>query len=132
MFAQVYSVLHSLFFNGLVTVAFAQDSATPAAPAAAPVAPPPAWMQFVPFVVIIGVFYLFLLRPQAKKQREQQNFFTNLKSGDQVITNSGILGKITGIAEKVVTLEIANGVQIKVLRNQISAMQSVLQNQPTK
>lgn len=104
--------------------AFAQ-TATEAA--AATPQQPPAWMQFVPFVIIIGVFYIFLIRPQAKKQREAQTFLSGLKNGDQVITQSGILGRITGMTDQVVTLEIAHDTQIKVLRAQILMSQSVLQ-----
>lgn len=88
---------------------------------------PPVWMQFVPFMVIAGVFYFLLIRPQAKKQREAQNFNSALKNGDLVITQSGILGRITGLTEQVATLEVDSGVHIKVLRLQISAPQSVLQ-----
>lgn len=88
---------------------------------------PPAWMQFVPFVIIIGVFYFFLIRPQAKKQKETQTFLQSLKSGDQVITQSGILGRIAGMTDLIVTLEIAQNVQIKVLKTQILMSQSVLQ-----
>ena len=94
---------------------------------------PPAWMQFVPFVIIIAVFYIFLIRPQAKKQKETQSFLSGLKSGDQVITQSGILGKVTGMNEQVVTLEIASQVMVKVLRTQIMAPQSMLNTaQPKK
>lgn len=87
----------------------------------------PAWMQFVPFVAIIGVFYFFLIRPQAKKQKETQSFLSSLKVGDQVITQSGILGKITNLNDKIVTLEIAQEVQVKVLRSLIAMSQAVLQ-----
>jgi preprotein translocase subunit YajC len=87
----------------------------------------PAWMQFVPFAIIIGVFYFFLIRPQAKKQKETQSFISSLKVGDNVVTQSGILGRITGLAEQIATLEIANGVQIKVMRAQVLMSQSVLQ-----
>lgn len=87
----------------------------------------PAWMQFVPIAVIMFVFYFFLIRPQAKKQAEQKNFLTTLKAGDQVITQSGILGKISGLNENIVNLEIANGVQIKILKGQVLALQNSLQ-----
>lgn len=107
--------------------AFAENVAVPIAevPAAAPT--PPAWMQFVPFVVIIAVFYIFLIRPQAKKQKETQDFLSALKVGDPVITQSGILGRITALTEQLATLEIASSVQIKVLRNQILMSQTALQ-----
>ena len=84
-------------------------------------------MQFVPIAVIMFVFYFFLIRPQAKKQKEQVNFLTTLKAGDQIITQSGILGKISGINEHIVNLEIANNVQIKILKSQVLAMQNTLQ-----
>lgn len=88
---------------------------------------PPAWMQFVPFAIIIAVFYFFLIRPQAKKQKETQEFLSALKVGDPVITQSGILGRITGMNEQVVTLEVASEVLIKVLRSQVMMSQSTLQ-----
>lgn len=103
------------------TVAFAEE-ATAAAPAQ-----PPAWMQFVPFIAIAGVFYFFIILPQSKKQKEAQSFLGSLKVGDQVVTNSGILGRITGLTEQVVTLEVAAEVLIKVLRSQILMPQSALQ-----
>lgn len=87
----------------------------------------PVWMQFVPFAIIIAVFYFFLIRPQAKKQKEAQEFLGGLKNGDQVITQAGILGRITGLTETVATLEVASEVQIKVLRSQILTSQAALQ-----
>ncbi|AGH95638.1 preprotein translocase subunit YajC [Pseudobdellovibrio exovorus] len=110
----------NLFFTSLT--AFAQ-----AADAAATAQQPPVWMQFVPFIIIIGVFYIFLIRPQARRQKETQAFLSALKTGDQVITQSGILGRVSGLNEQVVTLEIAPEVQIKVLRSQVLMSQSVLQ-----
>lgn len=117
--------MFKLLFSSLQVLAdmpaVAADMAT-AAPQQAP-----AWMQFVPFVIIIGVFYFFLIRPQAKKQKETSQFLSGLKNNDLVITQSGILGRITGLTDSVATLEVANGVQIKVLRSQITMSQSVLQ-----
>jgi preprotein translocase subunit YajC len=103
------------------TVALAQN----AAPAAG--AQPPGWVQFVPFLVIIVVFYFFLIRPQAKKQKETQSFLSSLRVGDQVITNSGMLGRIVEVQDAIVGLEIANGVRIKLLKSQIMSSQAVLQ-----
>lgn len=111
-----------LFFTGVS--AFAQ-TAEVAGGAAAPSAP--AWMQFAPFVIIIGVFYFFLIRPQAKKQKETQAFLQGLKVGDQVITQSGILGRITAMSDTITTLEVANNVQMKFLRTQVLTSQAVLQ-----
>ena len=122
----------NLFLTSLIGNIFTADSAFAQATEAATtvVAQPaaPAWMQFVPFVVIISVFYFFLIRPQAKKQRESQTFLVGLKVGDQIITQAGILGRISGLTDKLATLEIANNVQIKVLRSQILTSQAVLQD----
>lgn len=106
------------------TTTFAQAATTPIVTTEAT---PPQWMQFVPFAVIIGVFYFFLIRPQAKKQKETQTFLTALKVGDPVVTQSGILGRITAMTEQIVTLEVANNVQIKVLRSLVTMSQTVLQ-----
>jgi preprotein translocase subunit YajC len=105
--------------------ALAQEAATTAAATTA--AQPPAWMQFVPMLAIVVVFYFFLIRPQAKKQKEQMNFHASLKVGDQVVTQAGLLGKITGLNENIANLEISNGVVIKLLRSQITMLQSALQ-----
>ena len=109
--------------------AFAQEAATQAAGTAAQ--QPPAWMQFVPMLAIVVVFYFFLIRPQAKKQREQVSFLQSLKVGDQVVTQSGLFGKITGLNENIANLEISNGVTIKLLRSQITMLQSALQKPET-
>lgn len=96
---------------------------------AAAVAPQqaPAWMQFVPFVIIIGVFYFFIIRPQATKQKAAQNFLSGLKNGDLVITHSGIYGRVTALTDLTVMLEVDKDVHIKFLRSQISMPQSALQ-----
>lgn len=73
-----------------------------------------------PFILLFGVMYLFLIRPQAKKQKEHQKFINELKRGDEIITSSGILGKIQGLTDTFVTLEVCDGVQIKVLRSQVA------------
>ncbi len=120
----MFNFLYNSVLNlGQVALAQAAESATSAAGAQQA----PGWMQFVPFAVIIGVFYFFLIRPQAKKQRETQSFLSALKVGDQVVTQSGILGRIAGMNEQVVTLEVANNVQIKVLRSLVMMSQAALQ-----
>jgi len=120
------NLLVNLFVTGVQAFAQTAETAAPGATAAA-AQQPPQWMQFVPFVIIIGVFYFFLIRPQAKKQKETQTFLQSLKVGDQVITQSGILGRIAAMTDQIVTLEIANQVQIKILRAQVLMSQAVLQ-----
>lgn len=98
------------------TSAFAQAAAAPGQQAS-PVE------MLVPFVLMFVIFYFFMIRPQNRRAKEQQNFLGQLKRGDNVITSSGVLGTIQGLTEQVVTLEIAPDVTIKVLRAHISASQ---------
>lgn len=88
---------------------------------AAPGAQPSVFEALVPFIVLMAVMYFLMIRPQVKKAKEHQKFVTDLKRGDEVVTTGGILGKIDGLTEAIVTLEIADGVRIKLLRNQVVA-----------
>ena len=72
--------------------------------------------------VLFGIFYFLMIRPQQKKQKEIKNMIANLAHGDTVVTSGGIQGKVTGLTETVVTLEIADKVRIKVNRSFISAV----------
>jgi preprotein translocase subunit YajC len=69
-------------------------------------------LSFLPLVLIILVFYLFFIRPQMKKSKEQKKFRENLKKGDKVITIGGLHGKIAEIDETTVTLEVGNQVKL--------------------
>ena len=76
--------------------------------------------QFVPLVLIFAVFYFLLIRPQQKKMKEQQDMLSKLADGDEVVTTSGIFGKVKGLTEKVVTLEVADKVCMRFLRSQVA------------
>ncbi|HHK60800.1 MAG TPA: preprotein translocase subunit YajC [Desulfobacterales bacterium] len=96
----------------MVDIAYAQ--ATGAAP------PPGGGLaSFIPLILIFIVFYFLLIRPQQKKAKEHQEFLRNLKKGDTVVTNGGLHGKITGLTDTVVTLEIADNIRVKVSRSHI-------------
>jgi len=82
------------------------------------------WSSLLFPAAIVAVMYFLLLRPQQKAAKDQQNLVATLKKGDEVVTSSGILGKIYAVADKVVTLEVANGVRIRVLKTFIQAKQS--------
>lgn len=86
----------------------------------------PAWMSFAPFVLIFLVMYFLMIRPQKKRMQEEQNFLNKLSHGDEIYTKSGILGKVTGIAEKVVTLELEGGARLKVLKTHIGGSATAL------
>lgn len=95
----------------MVDVAWATNGAAPA--------PQGGFMGFLPLILIFVVFYFLLIRPQQKKARLHQEFVQNLKKGDEVVTNGGIYGKITGLTDRVATLEIADNVRIKISRQYI-------------
>lgn len=73
-----------------------------------------------PFLAILAVFYFLVSRPQQKKAQQHKDFVSGLKKGDEVVTSSGIIGQITGVTDLFVTLEISDGVRIKILRSQIA------------
>lgn len=77
-------------------------------------------MQFAPLLMILVVFYFFMIRPQMKRQKEQSAFGDSLEKGREVVTASGMIGKINKIEGGIVTLQVANNVFIRVTKNSIS------------
>ena len=73
-----------------------------------------------PMVAMFVVVYFMMIRPQQKRMREQQDMMNALQEGDEVVTASGIFGKVAGITEKVVTLEISKDVRVKVIKSQVT------------
>jgi len=71
-------------------------------------------------VLMVGIFYFLLIRPQQKKAKEHKALLDNLKEGDQVITSGGILGTVIKIDDQIVNLEIADRVRIKVARASVA------------
>ncbi|MEC9072297.1 MAG: preprotein translocase subunit YajC [Myxococcota bacterium] len=71
---------------------------------------------------MIAVFYLLLIRPQQKRAKKHQELVSALKKGDQVITNSGIFGSITEMDERTVTVEIAKGTRVKMLKGYVGGL----------
>ncbi len=75
--------------------------------------------QILPLVLIIGVFYMFMIRPQMKKQKELKTYREGLSKGDKIITTGGIHGKVADIKEQIVLVEIADNIRIKVDKSAI-------------
>lgn len=95
---------------------------SPAYAQAAPAAPNPLF-QFAPLLVLIVIFYFMLIRPQMKRTKELRQMLASLSKGDEAVTSGGMAGRISNIGENYITLEVAEGVAIKV---QKSAVTSVL------
>ena len=88
------------------------------APGATPAGPNPL-ASFVPIILIFVIMYFLLFRPQMKRQKEQQKLIAALKTGDRVVTASGIHGLISNVKERTVILKIADNVKIEVEKSAI-------------
>ncbi len=75
--------------------------------------------QLVPLVLIVVVFYLFLILPQQKQKKKHKEFIEGLKRGDKVITSSGIYGTISKVNDNNFVIEVAEGVDIKIVKDNI-------------
>jgi preprotein translocase subunit YajC len=79
-------------------------------------------MSFLPLIILFGVFYFMLIRPQMKRAKEQRAMISALAKGDEVLTNGGLLGRIDELGEQTLSLEIAPDVIVKLRRDAISAV----------
>ena len=76
--------------------------------------------QILMLVMFVAIFYFMLIRPQQKRAKETQAMLTKLAAGDEVVTSGGMLGRVNDINDTIVTLEIADGVRIKVQKAAIT------------
>lgn len=147
--AIVFTALALCFSTGLVSEAAAQSSVPPKGGVAADANPasspgvsgdsqqgtgggaarqgeaPSVWAQLIPFALIFLIFWFLIIRPQSKKQKAHDEMVKVLKKGDEVITQSGIFGRIADFDDKAgaVVLEIAKDVRIRVVRSQVGGHQ---------
>jgi preprotein translocase subunit YajC len=75
---------------------------------------------FLPFVLIALVFYFVFFRPQQKQAKQHQSFVTALKKGDEVVTQSGIVGTIHAVEDRTITLDVGGGTKLRVVKNQVA------------
>ena len=92
-----------------------------AAPAAA-AAPGNPFLTFLPLLILFGVFYFMLIRPQQKKAKEARAMLDSLEKGNEIVTSGGIVGKITKLTDQYAVVEVANGVEMTVQRGAISQL----------
>ncbi|NWF92345.1 MAG: preprotein translocase subunit YajC [Syntrophaceae bacterium] len=78
--------------------------------------------SFLPIILIFVIFYFLLIRPQQKRAKEHRKLLEELKVGDYVLTSGGIYGKITGLRDAIITLEISDKVRVKVNRGNIAGV----------
>lgn len=79
-------------------------------------AAPPGWVQFLPIVGMIAIFWFLIIRPQMKQQKAHREKVAAVKKGDQVVTAGGLLGKVIKVDDQYAEVEIAQGVRVKVVK----------------
>jgi preprotein translocase subunit YajC len=84
---------------------------------------PSPWVQLLPFVLVLAIFYFIILMPMRKRQQKVQAFLSALKVGDRVVTTGGIYGTITRVTDQSLQLQIADKVRIEVSRAAIVGYQ---------
>jgi len=79
-------------------------------------------LDFLPFVAIFFIFYFLLIRPQQRRQKDQDQMLSAIEKGDQVVTRGGLHGRVTGVTDDVLTVEIADRVRVKIARSGIESV----------
>jgi preprotein translocase subunit YajC len=100
--------------NGLIPQAWAQAGAP------TPAGSPYGFMLMM--VAFVAIFYFMLIRPQQKKAKEHQAMISKLATGDEVVTSGGILGRVVDVGDAFVTVEVADGVRLKVQKIQVTSL----------
>lgn len=123
------------------TIAWAQPAGAAGSPEGTPTtgaaegdpagAPPPGMpgcggmgsgTSIIMMVVMVAVFYFLLIRPQQKKAKEHQKMLDSIKKGDEVVTSGGLIGRVTGLGQGTLTIEISEKVRVRVVRGQVSGL----------
>ena len=94
-----------------IASAHAQDAAQPGG-----------LMSVLPLIIIFIIFYFLLIRPQMKRAKEHKKLVSELANGDEIVTNGGLLGKITKVGESFITVELADNVKIKLQRHAVASV----------
>ena len=84
---------------------------------------PRAWVQLLPFVLVVGIFYFVILLPMKRRQQKVQAFLAALKVGDRVVTSGGLFGTITRIGDASIQVQVANNVRVEMSRNAVVGYQ---------
>jgi preprotein translocase subunit YajC len=84
---------------------------------------PAAWVQLLPFVLVVGIFYFVILLPMKRRQQKVQAFLAALKVGDRVVTSGGLFGTITRIGDASIQVQVANNVRVEMSRNAVVGYQ---------
>lgn len=78
---------------------------------------------FFPFILVVGIFYLLIIRPMRTRQKNLETLITGLKNGDKVITTGGIYGTISGVRDDTFVLKVADQVKMEIAKNAVASLQ---------
>jgi len=84
---------------------------------------PSAWVQLIPFALVLGIFYFVILLPMKRRQQKVRTFLDALKVGDRVVTSGGMFGTITRLGDQSVQVQIADKVRVEISRNAVVGYQ---------
>src|SRR5690606_1849815 len=80
-------------------------------------AAPPGWVQFLPIIGMVAIFWFLIIRPQMRQQKAHRAKIAAVKRGDQVVTAGGLVGKVVKVDDEYVEVEIAQGVRVKAVKS---------------
>ena len=80
----------------------------------------PGLVDFLPLILLVIIFYLMLIRPQMKKQKEHRNMVEALAKGDETVTNGGLLGRVVDVGDSFVVMELGKNIEVKVQKNAVA------------
>ncbi|MEL7190497.1 MAG: preprotein translocase subunit YajC [Pseudomonadota bacterium] len=78
---------------------------------------PPAWINFLPIIGMVAIFWFLIIRPQMKRQKEHQEKIGSVKKGDQVVTAGGLVGKVAKVSDDYVEIDLAKDVRVKAVKS---------------
>ena len=78
---------------------------------------PPGWLQFLPIIGMVAIFWFLIIRPQMRQQKAHREKIAAVKKGDQVVTAGGLLGKVVKVDEQYAEIEIAQGVRVRAVKS---------------
>lgn len=79
-------------------------------------------LSILPLIIMFAVFYFLIILPQQKKAKKHKEMINSVKKGDNVLTVGGMYGKVVGVAEKAITIDIGDGVKVRINKNYIHAV----------
>lgn len=89
-------------------------------------------VSLIPIFLVFGIFYFLLLAPMRKRQKKLQKMVAELKRGDRVVTNGGLLGEVAAVEDRIVQLKLADNIKVRVLKSAIAGLEGSAEAEEVK